>query len=147
MQPFFHAKGQKIPFSEGALDHVDAIGIYLRHVEADAHLATQPHHIKARDVAVTALFVPLHRLRTRAETIVQARLDLAEDERLPHLHDEVRLAERGLVVAREDLPAPLFQLSRRGAFSPFAQNFVVKVLRCISHSPNSPIASVCSLVP
>ena len=77
---------------------VDPVREHLEHVEAHGQLLPRLHQKVAGDVGIAALLVPLDRLRRAAVGVRKAGLDLAEDDGVAVLRDDVRLAEGGAVV-------------------------------------------------
>ena len=97
------AGGASIPFAgkygvEGGGDVVDPVREHLEHVEAHGQLLPRLHQKVAGDVGIAALLVPLDRLRRAAVGVRKAGLDLAKDDGVAVLRDDVRLAEGGAVV-------------------------------------------------
>lgn len=74
------------------------LGVHLEHVEAHGILLPRAQQKVAGDVGIAALLVPLDRLRRAAVGVRKAGLDLAEDDGVAVLRDDVRLAVRGAVI-------------------------------------------------
>lgn len=108
---------------------VDAPLAHFHYVEADIRLAARLHDEPAGDIGIAAALVRFHRLGGGAVRLGKARLDLAEDDRLPVARDDVCLAEGGLVVGLQDAVAEALQV-RGGEPLPLpAESFFVNVLR------------------